>query len=74
MRESPPDLPWQRVVSSQGKISARTPRENCARQAELLRREGLVVESDEMGLFCVDLLLYGWFPDATLDTGDTQAA
>ncbi|KAI8823008.1 MGMT family protein [Fimicolochytrium jonesii] len=72
MRESPPNLPWQRVVSFQGKISPRVPLDNCARQAQLLRQEGVVVEADEMGLFCVDLTLYGWFPAEAAGSGDVQ--
>jgi len=37
-------VPWQRVVNSQGRISIRHRTETTARQADLLRAEGVVVD------------------------------
>jgi hypothetical protein len=33
------------------------------RQAEALRREGVVIETNAMGEYSIDLSEYGWFPD-----------
>jgi methylated-DNA-protein-cysteine methyltransferase-like protein len=50
------DVPWQRVINSQGRISI-VNRENSAnRQAELLRTEGVFV-SDTLQ---IDLAVYLW--------------
>jgi len=50
------DIPWQRVVNSQGRISI-VNRENSAnRQAEILRQEGVIV-SDNLR---IDLDIYLW--------------
>ncbi len=49
----PEDVPWQRVVNAQGKIS---PRPGAEAQAALLRAEG--VELDESGR--IDLRRFGW--------------
>ena len=46
------DVPWQRVINSQGKISER---EGAERQRELLEGEGVVFVKDK-----VDLKKYGW--------------
>ena len=35
---------------------------SAARQATSLRREGVVVHTDSMGEFSIDLGRYGWFP------------
>lgn len=55
MAASPADVPWQRVVNSQGKISLR-PGSGGSRQRQLLQAEG--VDFDERGR--VDLKKYGW--------------
>lgn len=50
------DVPWQRVINGQGRISI-VNRENSAdRQAELLRQEGIIVD-DKLR---VDLDVYLW--------------
>jgi methylated-DNA-protein-cysteine methyltransferase related protein len=52
------DVPWQRVINSRGEISIKGA--SGAHQRELLEAEG--VEFDEGGR--VDLVIYGWVPDA----------
>ncbi len=52
MAACPDDVPWQRVINSQGKISARPGAE---RQRELLEEEGVEFAKDK-----VDLKKYGW--------------
>ncbi|HOH46547.1 MAG TPA: MGMT family protein [Candidatus Cloacimonadota bacterium] len=51
-------LPWHRVVSASGKISL-PPETGGELQAELLRKEGVVVQN-----YKVDLRIYGWEPDS----------
>lgn len=53
MANCPDNVPWQRVVNSQGKISLRPGAE---KQRELLEDEG--VEFDDRGR--IDLKIYGW--------------
>ena len=53
MANCPDDVPWQRVINSQGKISERAGAE---RQRLLLEEEG--IEFDAKGR--VDLKKYGW--------------
>jgi methylated-DNA-protein-cysteine methyltransferase related protein len=48
----PPDVPWQRVINAQGKISKRPGAE---RQRQLLAQEGILFVKDK-----VDLKLYNW--------------
>ncbi len=50
------DVPWQRVVNSQGRISIVNREHGAQRQAELLRAEG--VEVDEQ--LRIDLDVYLW--------------
>lgn len=52
MAACPDDVPWQRVINSQGKISDRPGSE---RQRQLLEEEGMVFVKDK-----VDLKKYGW--------------
>jgi methylated-DNA-protein-cysteine methyltransferase related protein len=52
MAACPDDVPWQRVINSQGKISARPGAE---RQRLLLEEEGIEFVKDR-----VDLKKYGW--------------
>jgi len=52
MANCPDDVPWQRVINSQGKISARPGAE---RQRQLLEEEGVVFVKDK-----VDMKKYGW--------------
>ena len=53
MAACPGDVPWQRVVNAQGKIS---PRPGAALQRQLLEEEG--VRFDERGK--IDFDVYGW--------------
>lgn len=52
MAACPPDVPWQRVINSQGKISERR---GAARQRLLLEAEDVVFVKDK-----VDLKTFGW--------------
>lgn len=52
MANCPDDVPWQRVINSQGKISERPGAE---RQRQLLEEEGIVFVKDK-----VDMKKYGW--------------
>jgi len=53
MAACPPDVPWQRVINAQGKIS---PRPGAELQVELLRAEGVFF--NEKGK--IDFEKYGW--------------
>lgn len=50
------DIPWQRVINSQGRISIVNQDNSPNRQAELLREEGVVVSED----LKIDLDIYLW--------------
>ncbi len=52
MAACPDDVPWQRVINSQGKISERA---GADKQRLLLEEEGIVFAKDK-----VDLKKYGW--------------
>ena len=52
MAACPSDVPWQRVINSQGKISQRSGAE---RQRQLLEEEGILFVKDK-----VDLKVYQW--------------
>ena len=52
MAACPDDVPWQRVINSQGKISERPGAE---KQRQLLEEEGVVFVKDK-----VDMKKYGW--------------
>ena len=52
MAACPDDVPWQRVINSQGRISARPGAE---KQRSLLEDEGVVFSKDR-----VDFKKYGW--------------
>lgn len=53
MANCPDDVPWQRVINSQGKISQRP---GARKQKELLLEEGLIFDEKER----IDLKKYGW--------------
>jgi methylated-DNA-protein-cysteine methyltransferase-like protein len=52
MAACPDDVPWQRVINSQGKISERP---GAQKQRLLLEQEGIVFVKDK-----IDLKKYGW--------------
>jgi methylated-DNA-protein-cysteine methyltransferase-like protein len=52
MAACPDDVPWQRVINSQGKISQRP---GAQRQQQLLEEEGILFVKDK-----VDLKVYQW--------------
>jgi len=58
MAACPDDVPWQRVINSQGKISPR-PGFGVLVQRKLLEDEGVVFDEHER----VDLKRYSWQPD-----------
>jgi len=53
MANCPDDVPWQRVINAQGKISQRP---GAQRQKELLLEEGVVFDEKDR----IDLEKYGW--------------
>jgi len=53
MADCPEDVPWQRVINSQGMIS---PRPGAQNQRRLLEAEGVVFDAKQR----VDLKRYGW--------------
>ena len=55
MANCPQDVPWQRVINSQGKVSLR-PGGGGTHQRELLEAEGVVFDEHNK----VDLKLYAW--------------
>jgi len=57
MANCPDDVPWQRVINSQGKISQRP---GAQRQKELLLEEGVVFNDKGR----VDFKKYGWGGDS----------
>ncbi|KAK6341691.1 hypothetical protein TWF696_008759 [Orbilia brochopaga] len=56
------NVPWQRVVNAQGVISQREMASGMARQADVLRSEGVTVTTDRQGTMSVDFAQVGWFP------------
>ncbi len=56
MANCPPDVPWQRVVNSQGKISLPGDSSGHSVQRELLENEGILF--NERGI--IDLKRFGW--------------
>lgn len=55
MANAPEDVPWQRVINSQGKVSPR-PGLGPAVQRQLLEREGVTFDERDR----VDLKRFGW--------------
>ncbi|HEU0293619.1 MAG TPA: MGMT family protein [Anaerolineales bacterium] len=66
MAACPDDVPWQRVINSQGKISPRPG--GAEKQRQLLEQEG--VEFDEKDR--VDLKKYGWKGPNEKDNVDSE--
>ena len=61
MAACPPDVPWQRVINAQGKISLRKGNSE-SKQRELLEAEGVVFDARQR----VDLKRFGWEGPETL--------
>lgn len=59
MHASPEDVPWQRVINSQGKCSTGRLTIPINLQQELLEAEGIVFSANGK----CDLGLYQWFPE-----------
>jgi methylated-DNA-protein-cysteine methyltransferase-like protein len=55
MANCPQDVPWQRVINSQGKVSLR-PGSGGMHQRELLEAEGVVFDEHNR----VDLKIFAW--------------
>ena len=53
MAECPADVPWQRVINSEGKVS---PRRGADEQRRLLESEGVIFDAHQR----VNLKHYGW--------------
>ncbi|KAK6536240.1 hypothetical protein TWF281_000483 [Arthrobotrys megalospora] len=64
------NVPWQRVVNSQGVISQREVVSGMRRQADALRAEGITVNVDRQGEMSVDFREFGWFPAVEEDEED----
>jgi len=58
MAQAPDDVPWQRVINSQGKVSAR-PGLGPMVQRKLLEQEGVIFDERDR----VDLERFGWPQD-----------
>lgn len=56
MRECPADVPWQRVLNAQGKISLPRESRGYAQQRALLESEGIVFDAKDR----IDLKRFGW--------------
>ncbi|KAF8863625.1 DNA binding methylated-DNA--cysteine S-methyltransferase [Acephala macrosclerotiorum] len=56
------NVPWQRVINSKGVISPRGHPSGATNQAQVLRGEGVTVNTGSLGELTVDLGEYGWFP------------
>ena len=61
LRQLPANIPWQRVINSRGMISIENL--NCPKslQAQLLKKEGIIVTLQEEN-YWVDLKKYQWQP------------
>ena len=61
--DADPPVPWQRVVSSAGKISSRGPgTDGAQRQRDALEAEDVEVRVGRADELLIDLVEYGWFP------------
>ncbi|KAG9236221.1 6-O-methylguanine DNA methyltransferase [Amylocarpus encephaloides] len=56
------NVPWQRVINSKGIISPRGHPSGATNQAQVLRSEGVAVNTGSLGELTVDFVEYGWFP------------
>lgn len=65
MNKSPEDVPWHRVINSQGKCSTGRVVLPSNKQQSLLEAEGITFDAKER----CDLNLHRWWPDGTGQTG-----
>ncbi|NMC14411.1 MAG: cysteine methyltransferase [Chloroflexi bacterium] len=56
MANCPEDVPWQRVVNSQGKISLPANSKGYSHQKKLLEDEGIIFNNQDV----IDLKRFGW--------------
>ncbi|KAH6712811.1 6-O-methylguanine DNA methyltransferase [Leptodontidium sp. 2 PMI_412] len=56
------NVPWQRVINSKGIISPRGHPSGATNQAQVLRGEGVTVNTGSLGELMIDLGEFGWFP------------
>ncbi|KAI5852909.1 6-O-methylguanine DNA methyltransferase [Morchella snyderi] len=63
------NVPWQRVISSNGIIPIRDDPTAAARHAQALRSEGVTVTTRARGALQVDLDGFGWFPGSLPSEG-----
>ncbi|ODV86385.1 hypothetical protein CANARDRAFT_232008 [[Candida] arabinofermentans NRRL YB-2248] len=66
------DVPWWRVLSSTGVIPKREKHEAVAEQANLLRGEGVEVQTSRLDEYFVDIVEYGWFPQPEAEFSDSE--
>ena len=66
MAACPDDVPWQRVINSQGKISPRP--DGAEKQRQLLEQEGVEFDAKDR----VDLKRYGWSGPGEENNTDSQ--
>jgi methylated-DNA-protein-cysteine methyltransferase-like protein len=59
MAQCPDDVPWQRVINSQGKISIRKNSDGHLLQKKMLEDEGIEFDKKDR----IDLSRYGWNAD-----------
>ncbi len=59
LRHKAENLPWQRVINKEGRISIMNIEYPAEIQAELLRQEGVAVEARD-GAYFIDLKKYLW--------------
>ncbi|KAH8154181.1 uncharacterized protein LAJ45_01949 [Morchella importuna] len=64
------NVPWQRVISSNGIIPVRDDPTAAARHAQALRSEGVTVTTRAGGALHVDLDGFGWFPGSLPSEGE----
>ncbi|KAI5848298.1 6-O-methylguanine DNA methyltransferase [Tricharina praecox] len=66
------NVPWQRVIASDGTVPRRDDPGGAARHAQVLRDEGIEVGTKADGRFMVDLEVVGWFPEVLPSEEDEE--
>jgi len=67
------NVPWQRVISSNGTIPRREPGA-ADRHAQVLQGEGVAVDRKPDGRLCVDFSECGWFPEYLPSEADAYSS